>query len=143
MTDSRHPEVVVGAFIRDFRGRLLLVKSYKWPGLWVVGGGHVEYQETIAAALQREVLEEYSLHVHFVRIIKTIEFINHPQFVKSGKHFIGLQCECLAIDPAELKLDQDELTESQWFTLKAACKLTNVVDITLETIKEMYATEHL
>ena len=142
MPEEKKPAVVVGAFIRDQNGNILLVKSVKWPGLWVVGGGHVEYGETIKAAIEREVLEEYGLEVEFQRIIKVAEFINSPQFIKKDKHFIAIQCECLALKPEAIKLDDVELQEYQWFTLKEASELTDIVPTTGNTIKEMYAEEY-
>src|SRR5690242_16514560 len=142
MSEEKKPAVVVGAFIRDQAGNILLVKSVKWPGFWVVGGGHIEFGETIEQALIREVQEEYGLTVKFKRIIKPVEFINSPYFYKQDKHFIGLQCECVAANPQEIKLDNDELQEYQWFSLKEASELENLVPITRQTIQEMYQEEH-
>ena len=142
MSDEPKPEAVVGAFIRNQSGDILLVKSHKWPGVWVVGGGHIEYGETIASAIKREIIEEYGLHTEFIRVIKVVEFINSPYWSKRDRHFIALQCECLALHPDEIKLDHDELQDYQWFTLEAASKLENIVPETVQTIKEMYEVEH-
>ncbi|HBD02359.1 MAG: hypothetical protein UX38_C0007G0002 [Microgenomates group bacterium GW2011_GWC1_46_16] len=142
MSDEPKPEAVVGAFIRNQSGDILLVKSHKWPGVWVVGGGHIEYGETIASAIKREIIEEYGLHTEFIRVIKVVEFINSPYCSKRDRHFIALQCECLALHPDEIKLDHDELQDYQWFTLEAASKLENIVPETVQTIKEMYEVEH-
>lgn len=56
------PEVCVGAVaVRD--GRLLLVRRGRGPavGKWSVPGGRVEWGETLAAAVVREVAEETGL----------------------------------------------------------------------------------
>lgn len=55
----------VGAIVHDARGRLLLVRRRNDPGrgLWSVPGGRVEAGESVAAAVEREVLEETGLRV--------------------------------------------------------------------------------
>ncbi|TYP89913.1 ADP-ribose pyrophosphatase YjhB (NUDIX family) [Blastococcus xanthinilyticus] len=55
----------VGALVHDRAGRLLLVRRRNDPGrgLWSVPGGRVEPGETVAAAVEREVLEETGLRV--------------------------------------------------------------------------------
>lgn len=107
-----------------------------------MGGGHIEYGETIKQAIEREVFEEYGIHVVFKRIIQVREFINPPEFFKKDKHFIAIQCECLVESPEEIRLDDDELQEYQWFTLKEASELSDIVATTGLTIKEMYREEH-
>lgn len=138
---KKYPEVVIGAFIRDNDGRILLVKSYKWPDKWVVGGGHVEFGEKIEDAAKREIKEEYGVDVEYKRIIDVIEIIKSGDFINNDKHFVGFQCECLLRDPDSIKLDNDELQEYRWFTLREACKLTNIVDVTLNTLKQLYSEE--
>jgi 8-oxo-dGTP diphosphatase len=55
----------VGAVVHDAAGRLLLVRRGSEPGkgLWSLPGGRVESGETIARAVEREVLEETGLVV--------------------------------------------------------------------------------
>ena len=42
MADQIFPEPTVGVFIFNQAGEILLLKSHKWPGKYVVPGGHVE-----------------------------------------------------------------------------------------------------
>ncbi|WP_347057844.1 NUDIX domain-containing protein [Blastococcus sp. HT6-30] len=66
MTAAEPPVVpCVGAIVHDPAGRLLLVRRRNAPGrgLWSVPGGRVEPGETVAAAVEREVLEETGLRV--------------------------------------------------------------------------------
>jgi ADP-ribose pyrophosphatase YjhB (NUDIX family) len=55
----------VGAVVHDAGGRLLLVRRGREPGrgLWSLPGGRVEAGESLAAAVEREVLEETGLRV--------------------------------------------------------------------------------
>ncbi|MGY2065212.1 NUDIX domain-containing protein [Blastococcus sp. SYSU DS0619] len=66
MTAAEPPVVpCVGAIVHDGVRRLLLVRRRNEPGrgLWSVPGGRVEHGETVAAAVEREVLEETGLRV--------------------------------------------------------------------------------
>ena len=55
----------VGAVVHDTRGRLLLIRRGHEPskGRWSLPGGRVEAGESLAAAVEREVLEETGLVV--------------------------------------------------------------------------------
>lgn len=139
MKDS--PKVVVGCFIRNSKGEILLVKSYKWAGLWVVMGGHIEWGEPIAAAVAREAKEEVGLNVKFDRVIEVAEFINDPAFHKS-KHFIALQCECHVEGEDLPKVDNDEIQEAKWFSLNDALLLPNLLPATLNTIRKLHLHNH-
>jgi ADP-ribose pyrophosphatase YjhB (NUDIX family) len=62
----KHKKIVVcvdGVFVKD--GKLLLLKRNVEPfkGCWHVVGGHVEENENLKAALQREFREETSLDI--------------------------------------------------------------------------------
>src|SRR6266516_1950109 len=60
--------------------RVLLGKRDKEPnrGLWVLPGGGVEFGETFAQTLERELLEEAGIGVAVRDIFKTYELINPP-----------------------------------------------------------------
>ena len=62
MTDRRAPDVVVGAVVLE-DDHLLLVKRANPPaaGSWSVPGGRVEWGETLAEAVVRELAEETGL----------------------------------------------------------------------------------
>lgn len=134
--DKQFPKVVVGCFILNDKNEILLVKSYKWPGKWVVMGGHIEWGEKIAEAVVREVKEELGLTVKFERVIETAEFVLDPSF-HAQKHFIALQCECHIVGDNTPKLDQDEIQEAKWFSIKDALQLENLLLVTLNTIKKI------
>ncbi len=69
------PEIAVGAIVFDAAGRVLLVQRGKPPGagLWSVPGGRVEYRETLAQAVAREVREETGLVVEVGTLACVVE----------------------------------------------------------------------
>lgn len=134
--DKQFPKVVVGCFILNNKHEILLVKSYKWPGLWVVMGGHIELGESIADACAREAKEEVGLDVEFVRVIEVAEFVFDPQF-HDKKHFIALQSECHVVGSETLSIDNNEIQEARWFPLAVASKISDVLPITKKTIQKI------
>jgi ADP-ribose pyrophosphatase YjhB (NUDIX family) len=132
--DKQFPKVVVGCFIMNDKNEILLVKSYKWPGKWVVMGGHIEWGESMADAVGREALEEVGLEVQFVRVIEVVEFIFDPGF-HDKKHFVALQSECRLIGSDIPTLDNEEIQEARWFSIKEALILPDRLEITRKTIK--------
>lgn len=134
--DKQFPKVTVGCFILNDQKEILLVKSYKWPGKWVVMGGHIELGETIADAAVRETKEEVGLDIQFVRVIEVAEFVFDPNF-HDKKHFIGLQCECKLVGDQNPKLDDNEIQEARWFSLSEATKLENILSVTRNTISKI------
>ncbi|WP_104524626.1 NUDIX domain-containing protein [Blastococcus atacamensis] len=63
--DGRPVVPCVGAIVHDRAHRLLLIRRGREPsrGLWSVPGGRVEPGESLAEAVEREVLEETGLQV--------------------------------------------------------------------------------
>lgn len=136
---KQFPKVVVGCFILNDKNEILLVKSYKWPGLWVVMSGHIEWGETIANACEREAKEEVGIDIKFIRVIEVVEFVFDPNF-HDKKHFIGLQSECRLIEDQDPILDDDEIQESRWFNLSEAVKLDNILLVTRNAITKIIAS---
>lgn len=118
----KYPEPIVGAFIRNKHGEVLLVKSYKWGGrVWSVSGGHIKWGETIKHALVREVREELNIDVKFIRVF-TIYDVIYPKYFYQKKHFIFFECECLVSEKSQIRIDNREIQETKWFSLSKALK---------------------
>jgi len=120
MTDQVFPEPTVGVFIFNKENELLLVKSHKWPGRYVVPGGHVELGERLEEAAIREAKEETGLDIYDLQFVNFQEFIHDPAFWKH-KHFIFFDYLCRT-DSLEVKLN-DEAQEHVWVKLDAALHL--------------------
>jgi len=76
---KQRPRVGCAGLIR--RGdQVLLGKRNKEPnrGLWVLPGGGVQFCETLAQTLQRELLEEAGIKVEVRTTFRTYELINPP-----------------------------------------------------------------
>lgn len=120
MADQLFPEPTVGVFIFNPNGELLLLQSHKWPGRYVVPGGHVELGETLEQTVLRETKEETGLDVHDLEFICFQEFIYDPAFWKR-RHFIFFDYAAKT-DSLDVKLN-DEAEAYQWVNLQDALNL--------------------
>src|SRR5512136_2566232 len=120
MSQQTYPEPTTGVFIFNHDGELLLLQSHKWPGKYVVPGGHVELGERIEDAALREAKEETGLVVHDLRFICWQEFIYDPAFWKR-KHFIFFDYSCQA-DTMDVRLN-DEAEAYIWIDPRKALEL--------------------
>jgi phosphoglycolate phosphatase-like HAD superfamily hydrolase/ADP-ribose pyrophosphatase YjhB (NUDIX family) len=86
--EARHfPVATVGGLIRDDDGRMLLVRTRKWSGLYGIPGGKIDYGETMEAAFVRETREETGLTVTGLEFAMVQDCVEHPQFYRP-RHFI-------------------------------------------------------
>jgi nucleoside triphosphatase len=121
MEEQKHPEVVVGAYIFNDEGKLLLVRSPKWANRrYVSPGGHIEFGETIAEAVIRETKEETELDVDHVSVIRSGEVLFDKTFHKPN-HMIFFHCRCMVKDGTLLL--HEGLYDPCWVTLTEAIKL--------------------
>ena len=92
--ESRHfPVATVGGLIYDDDGRVLLVRTRKWSGLYGIPGGKIDYGETMEAAFVREVREETGLEIGGVAFVLNQDCIEHPQFYRP-RHYILVNYRC-------------------------------------------------
>ena len=119
MEKPHYPEPVVGAFVFNEDNELLLSRSNKWKGKWVIPGGHVELGESLEKALIREVKEEVNLEVRVEKLVLVQEAIFDNDFWEK-KHFIFFDYKCKKIS-GEVKLNE-ELQSYGWFELGDALK---------------------
>lgn len=120
MADQIFPEPTVGVFIFNKTGEILLLKSHKWPGKYVVPGGHVELGERLEEAAIREAKEETGLDIYDLRFVNFQEFVFDPSFRKR-RHFIFFDYACRT-DSLAVELN-DEAEEHVWVKPEAALHL--------------------
>src|SRR5512135_2161622 len=93
MADQVYPEPTVGVFIFNNEGKLLLLRSHKWPDGITIPGGHVELGERIEEAACREAREETGLEIRELQFLCVQEFVYDPSFWKP-RHFIFFDYAC-------------------------------------------------
>ena len=121
MSEQSYPEPTVGIFIINLKGELLLLKSHKWPEMYVVPGGHVELGERIEQTVIREAKEETGLDVRDLRFLCWQEFVYDPSFWKR-RHFIFFDYAC-RVDYTEVRLN-DEAESYLWIEPEKALELS-------------------
>jgi nucleoside triphosphatase len=120
MSEQQFPEPTVGIFIFNWQGELLLLQSHKWPGVYVVPGGHVELGERLEEAAIREAIEETGLDIYDLEFINFQQFIYDPAFWKH-RHFIFFDFSAKT-DSTDVVLN-DEAQEYIWIAPKEALEL--------------------
>ena len=120
MPEQLFPEPTVGAFVFNQNDKLLLLRSHKWPGKYVVPGGHVELGERLEDAVVRETKEETGLDVYDLEFIVFQEFVYDPSFWKP-RHFLFFDYACKTHTINVLLNDESE--EYVWVTLEEAVTL--------------------
>jgi nucleoside triphosphatase len=137
MPDQIFPEPTVGAFIFNNKGELLLLESHKWPGRYVVPGGHVELGERLEEAVVREAKEETGLDIFEIEFINFQQFIYDPAFWKK-RHFIFFDFACQT-DSTTVQLN-DEAEGFIWVEPRQA--LTLELDTYTRRSVEEYLKKH-
>ena len=133
MAEQQFPEPTVGVFIFNQRGELLLLESHKWPGAYVVPGGHVELGERLEEAAVREAREETGLDVYDLEFINFQQFIYDPAFWKH-RHFIFFDFAART-NSTEVVLN-DEAQKHIW--IEPGCALELKLDSYTRTSIEAY-----
>ncbi len=118
--------VGVGAVMVDSQGRVFLAQrgpqAKNERGLWEFPGGAVEFGETLAAALRREMAEEFGLMIEVGELLDVVDHIlpdegQHwvsPTFVcrvTAGEACIREPGKCAAIGWFQLDQIPPELTQ--------------------------------
>ena len=133
MADQQFPEPTVGVFIFNHKGEVLLLQSHKWPGVYVIPGGHVELGERIETTAVREAKEETGLDIYDLEFINFQQFIYDPAFWKH-RHFIFFDYAAKT-EGTDVVLN-DEAQEYIWITPKEALGLE--LDVYTRTSIEVY-----
>ena len=107
--------VGVGAIITDSQGRLFLArrgpKAKNERGLWEFPGGSVEFGETMAAALQREMREEFGIEITVGKLLDVVDHILKAE----RQHWVSPTFLCtIASGEPEIK-EPEKCAEIGWF----------------------------
>ena len=107
--------VGVGAIIVDARGWLFL--SRRGPqaknerGLWEFPGGSVEFGETLAQALQREMREEYGIEIAVGDLLDVVDHILPVE----GQHWVSPTFICRITAGEPVIREPEKCSTVGWF----------------------------
>jgi mutator protein MutT len=130
--------VGVGAIIIDDEGRLFLArrgpKAKNERGLWEFPGGAVEFGETLAQALQREIHEEYGIEISVGKLVDVVDHIL-PQ---EHQHWVSPTYICKITSGQPSIQEAEKCTEIGWFYInQIPNELTQVTRINLEHYSQL------
>jgi len=133
---SEAPRAVVGAFILNAKGELLLGKSPKWGARWCVPGGGINRGETMLAAAEREAKEEVGLDVRAEKVFGCGEAVFSKEFHKPA-HIVYFDVLCRVKAKNALPVvDGKEITETRWVLPTKALRM-NLVSFDRKSIKAL------
>ncbi|MHB0967040.1 MAG: NUDIX domain-containing protein [Bellilinea sp.] len=109
--------VGVGAVIVDSRGRLFLAKrgekAKNERGCWEFPGGSVEFGETLADGLKREMQEEYGIKISVGKLLDVIDHI----LPREGQHWVSPTYICKVVSGEPRIIEPKKCAEIGWFAL--------------------------
>ena len=120
--DTNRIRIAIAVVIERIDGSVLLTKRPSsmgsFPNTWVIPGGHIEFEETLEEAVQREVLEEIGLDdLRDVEILGLWESVYPPIFSQKPPfrqhlviYYSAKTMSCM-IQP-----NDQEITEYAWLT---------------------------
>jgi 8-oxo-dGTP diphosphatase len=123
-TRKRMPRLTVDAFIRDRRGRVLLVRRGRPPfeGTWALPGGFCEWKETTEECCAREAREETGLRI---RVGELLGVYSEPNRDPRGHNVTVLY----AAKPIRGRAKGgDDAAEARWFRPAELAKLDFAFD---------------
>src|SRR5271169_1959359 len=107
--------VGVGALIIDPDGRLFLAKrgplARNERGLWEFPGGSVEFGETLANALIREMQEEFGVEILVGHLLDVVDHI----LPEEGQHWVSPTYICKIKSGFPTILEPEKCSEIGWF----------------------------
>jgi 8-oxo-dGTP diphosphatase len=119
VSGSRAPSVSCVFICYDDQGRVLLARrgtgARDEPGSWDTGAGALEFGETFEAAVEREVLEEYSTRALRITILGVRNVLRE----KPASHWVAVVF-AVRVDPATVAIGEPhKFDQLGWFTPNA------------------------
>jgi mutator protein MutT len=107
--------VGVGAVIVSNQGKLFLSQrgplSKNERGLWEFPGGSVEFGETVADALKREIQEEYGVQIEVGELLDIVDHI----LPEEKQHWVSPTFICRIIQGEPAILEPGKCSQIGWF----------------------------
>lgn len=118
---AARPVATVGALIFNDTGEVLMVRTRKWSNRWGIPGGKIEFGETAADALRRELNEETGLAVSDLEFVMVQDCIHSEEFYRDA-HFLLLNYTCRSAGDQTVRLN-DEAQAFRWLAPAQALEL--------------------
>lgn len=115
--------VGVGAAIFNDQGKILL--SLRGPlaknerGKWEIAGGSVEFGETCAQAIKREVREELGVEIEVGELLQLCDHILPDE----GQHWLSPTYLCTIVSGVPENKEPGKCDRIEWFSIEEAEKL--------------------
>ncbi len=107
--------VGVGAIIVGESGKLFLAQrgplAKNERGLWEFPGGSVEFGETLADALRREMREEYGIEIAVGELLDVVDHI----LPEEGQHWVSPTYLCRIVSGEPQILEPGKCSQIGWF----------------------------
>jgi len=109
--------VGVGAVILNSEGKFFLSQrgplSKNEHGLWEFPGGSVEFGETLADALKREMLEEFGIQIEVGELLDVVDHILPDE----NQHWVSPTYICRIVQGSPVLLEPGKCSQIGWFRL--------------------------
>jgi 8-oxo-dGTP diphosphatase len=110
--------VGVGAVICDDSGRVFLAQrgplAKNERGLWEFPGGSVEFGETLADALRREMAEEYGIEIAVGELLDVVDHI----LMEEGQHWVSPTFICTVRSGEPAIREPGKCTAIGWYAVE-------------------------
>lgn len=135
--------VGVGAIVLNAQGRLFLArrgpKAKNEQGLWEFPGGSVEFGETLAEALRREMYEEYGIEVSVDELVDVVDHILQQEH----QHWVSPTFICQIISGEPYIREPEKCMEIGWFGVdQIPNELTQITRLNLEHYRHVMAKKN-
>lgn len=125
--------VGVGALIFNEEGKILLAlrgsKAKNEGGKWEIPGGGVEYGETLAQAIKREIMEEMGIEIEVVQMLHVADHILEDE----GQHWVSPTFICQIVSGTPTVKEPEKCDRVDWFSIEEADQLP-LSKVTLQDI---------
>lgn len=119
--------VGVGAILVNDAGQLFLAKRGEQAknerGCWEFPGGSVEFGETLAAALKREMQEEYAVEIEVGELLDVVDHILREE----GQHWVSPTYICRIKAGEPRIVEPEKCAEIGWFSPHAVPEPLSVI----------------
>lgn len=136
--ENKYQISTVGALIFNDKNEVFLMKSPKWKNKYICPGGKVEYGESMAEALKREVKEETNLDITDIEFICVMDAMDlSKEYEGEFEHYIFHDFKARALNPEEIKLDGNEGKKFKWLSPEEWLRKENIEKYTKIALEKL------